>query len=333
MAAAFGSVFAPEMTIAHFDGNGWSTPQLVSSSELTLHPAAHVLHYASTCFEGLKAFRHADGSIHIFRIDQNLQRFAQSSQLVGLPPIDQETSQLMIVDLVNKYKDLVPEAPGSLYIRPTHIGTDPCVGKAAAPSSTSSQYVLISPVGDYFAAGDTALRLLVDEEQMRCAPHNGMVKSGGNYASALGPITRAKADYQADQVLFSPGGVVQETGAANFLLFDGDDLITPELNSTFLHGITRASILKLARDAGYNVIEKTLTVSDLLGYAKKPNTEAALSGTAAVLAPVGTLIYQGEEILIGDGSVGKKAIQLREQLNNIQWGKADDKHGWLTKVA
>ncbi|WP_432471624.1 branched-chain amino acid aminotransferase [Amphritea sp. HPY] len=330
--AAFGTVFMPEMAISWFDGNSWSDAEVVSSDSLQLHPGAHVLHYSSTCFEGLKAFRHEDGSIKIFRMDRNLERFAQSSQLLALPEIDKAATQKMILDIVTRFKSDVPEPPGSMYIRPTHFGTEPAIGKAASPSLTSCQYMLLSPVGDYFSGGDTTLRLLLEENGARCAAHMGMIKSGGNYASALRPIMQAKADLNADQVLFCPDGDVQETGAANFLLIDGDEVITKALDESFLHGVTRDSILTIARDLGMKVSERQLTVDELLERAAKPNCEAALSGTAAVLTPVGTLIHNGKEYPVGNGGVGATTVKLRQALNDIQWGKAEDKHGWLTSI-
>ncbi|MBR9867587.1 MAG: branched-chain amino acid aminotransferase [Oceanospirillales bacterium] len=330
--AAFGTVFMPEMAISWFDGNGWSKPEIVSSESIQLHPGAHVLHYSSTCFEGLKAFRHQDGSVNIFRMDRNIERFSQSSELLALPEIDKATTSKMIVDIVRRFKDEVPEPPGSMYIRPTHFGTEPAIGKAATPSVTSCQYVLLSPVGDYFAGGDTTLRLLLEENGARCAAHMGMIKSGGNYASALRPIMKAKKELNADQVLFCPGGDVQETGAANFLLIDGNEVITKALDESFLHGVTRDSILTIARDLGMDVQERQLTIDELLERAAKPGCEAALSGTAAVLTPVGTLIHNGKEYPVGNGGIGATTLKLRQALNDIQWGKAEDKHGWLTRI-
>ena len=330
--AAFGTVFMPEMAISWFDGSQWSTPDVVASDSLQLHPGAHVLHYASTCFEGLKAFRHEDGSVKLFRMDQNVARFAQSSELLSLPTIDQAMTRQMIIDIVARFASDVPQPPGSMYIRPTHFGTEPAIGKAAAPSLTSCQYILLSPVGDYFAGGDATLKILLEDNGMRCAPHNGMIKSGGNYASALRPTMQARAEHGVDQVLFCPGGDVQETGAANFLLIDGDEVITKDLDESFLHGVTRDSILTLARDMGMTVTERPMTVEELLERAAKPSCEAALSGTAAVLAPVGQFVYQGKTHNVGNGQVGEKTLMLRQALNNIQWGKAEDKHGWLTAV-
>jgi len=250
---AFGTQFVPEMALATFDGQQWSTPSVVPSDSISLHPGAHVLHYASTCFEGLKAFRHADGSHHIFRMDQNIERMIQSSRLLSLPAVDGPMLKAMILDLVGRYTHEIPAPPGTMYLRPTHMGTETAIGKAAAPSAQSMLYVLASPVGDYFAGGDATLRVLIDEVGMRCAPHMGMVKSGGNYASALQVLNKARAEHQADQVLFCPDGDVQETAAANFILIDGNELITKPLDSTFLHGVTRASVLTLAADMGMTV--------------------------------------------------------------------------------
>lgn len=330
--AVFGTVFMPEMVLATFENNQWSQAKVVPADSLQLHPGAHVLHYSSTCFEGLKAFRHADGSVHVFRMDQNIKRFAQSAKLLSLPEIDQAQVAKMILDIVAQYADDVPQPPGSMYIRPTHIGTEASIGKAAAPSMTSIMYVLLSPVGDYFTGGAKPLRLLLDETGMRCAPHMGMIKSGGNYASALGPISKARATVNADQILFCPHGDVQETGAANFLLIDGNEIITKGLDTSFLHGVTRDTILTLAKDMGMTVSERNITVSELLERSAKPGVEAALSGTAAVLTPVGTFIHNDQEYTVGSGEPGPVTAKLRQALNDIQWGKAADTHNWLQRV-
>lgn len=321
-----------QMALAKYENHAWSASSIVPSDKIELHPGAHVLHYSSTCFEGLKAFKHEDGSINIFRMDANIKRLAQSTELLYLPSIDKAQLGDMIKQIVALYANDVPAAPGSMYIRPTHIGTEASIGKAAVSSETSMLYVLISPVGDYFAGGVKPLRLLLEDNGMRCAPHMGMIKSGGNYASALGPIARARKNHSADQVLFCPNGDVQETGAANFILIDGNEIITKALDSSFLHGITRDSILTIARDMGMKVSERNFTVDELIERAQKPGTEAALSGTAAVLTPVGTLIHNGQEIRVGSGEAGATTMKLRQALNDIQWGKAEDKFGWLQKV-
>lgn len=329
---AFGTVFMPEMSLSENAGSGWETAKVVKSDSIQLHPGAHVLHYSSTCFEGLKAFKHEDGSVKIFRMDANIARLAQSSDLLSLPSVDKPQVHQMILDIVSRFASDVPEPPGSMYIRPTHIGTEPAIGKAAAATVSSMLYILLSPVGDYFSGKSKALRILLDEEGMRCAPHMGVVKSGGNYASALPQIKKAQQNVQADQVLFCPGGDVQETGAANFILIDGNEIITKALDSTFLHGITRDSILTIARDLGMTVSERELSITELLERAAKPGTEAALSGTAAVLTAVGTFIYDDKEYQVGTGDEGPTTRKLRQTLNDIQWGKSADTHGWLTDV-
>lgn len=329
---AFGSVFMPDMTLSKFDGNQWGPIEFVPANSLSFHAGAHGLHYSSSVFEGLKAFKHADGSINFFRMDRNIARLATSSELLSLPVIDTSLTTKMITDITERFGSDIPEPPGSMYIRPTHIGTDPIIGAAASPSKTSYLYILLSPVGDYFTSDAGTLRVLIETEGIRCAPHMGIVKSGGNYASALAPTLKAKQEFKADQILFCPNGDVQETGASNFLLIDGNTLITRALDSTFLHGVTRDSLLTIARDIGMSVEERELSVTELLERAEKPDCEAALSGTAAVLTPVGTLINNGKEHTVGNGKPGTTTLKLRQILNAIQWGKAEDTHGWLTKI-
>jgi len=331
MAGNFGTQFMPQMSICHFDGS-WSEEQLVSSDSLSLHPAAHVLHYASTCFEGLKAYRQADANVAIFRMDKNIARFDQSSRLLYLPDIDKEQLSRMITSTVAHFRDQVPDAPASMYIRPTHIGTEPAIGKAAARSATSTMFVLLSPVGDYFSGGDANLRLLLEDKGVRCGPDHGMVKGGGNYASALKHIERARSSFNADQVLFCPGGNVQETGAANFILVDGDEIVTKSLDESFLHGVTRESLLTLARDRGLTVSERELSIAELIERAANPECEAGLTGTAAVVAAVGTLIHEGREYPVGSGQPGPKIRAMRDELNSIQWGHIPDTRQWLTVV-
>jgi branched-chain amino acid aminotransferase len=190
--------------------------------------------------------------------------------------------------------------------------------------------VLASPVWDYFAGGMKPLKILVEEQAQRCAPHLGRVKTGGNYAAAMGPTLAARREHGVDQVLFCPGGEVQETGAANFLLLRPGRLVTRSLDSTFLHGVTRDSLLTLARDMGYAVEERVFSVDEMLAWAK--DGEAALSGTAAVLAGVGTLVRGGMAHKVGSGDVGPETRRLREALVAIQQGTAPDRHGWLTRV-
>jgi len=235
----------------------------------------------------------------------------------------------MVIDVVHENLADSPEPPASLYLRPTLIGTLENIGAAAAPSTEATLFVLASPVGDYFAGGASALKLLITENA-RTTEQLGSTKTGGNYAAALGPTLAAKEKYGVDQVLFCPDGDVQETGAANFLLISDDEIITKPLDSSFLHGMTRDSILKLGAELGYKISERQFTVEDLLE--KVATYEACLSGTAATLSPVGTLVYNGEEIPVRDGQPGPNRKKLQTALQNIQYGLEPDTHGWLTEV-
>jgi len=327
----FGTLLTSHMAVATYQEGRWHESEIKPVAPIELSPAAHVLHYASTCFEGFKAFRHTDGSVNIFRMDRHIQRMRQSARQLVLP--EPEAAQLadMVRALIARCRDSVPEAPGALYLRPILFGTTANIGAAATPTAEASVVVLASPVWDYFAGGAKPLRILVDDENTRSAAQMGMVKTGGNYAAALGPTLSARAKYQADQVLFCPGGQVQETGAANFLLIRDGEVLTRGLDTTFLHGVTRDSLLTLARDLNYKVSERTFEVSEMLKWVK--SGEAALSGTAAVLAGVGTLIYRGAEHRVGDGGgVGPLTRALRERLVAIQHGEAPDRHSWLERV-
>jgi branched-chain amino acid aminotransferase len=327
---AFGTVLTSHMAVAHYQDKQWSQSEIKPVAPLELNPAAHVLHYASTCFEGFKAFRHADGSVHVFRMDRHIERLRQSARQLVLPEPDAGQLAQMVRAVIERCRDAVPEAPGALYLRPLLIGTTPNIGAAATPSSEATLLVLASPVWDYFAGGMKPLRILVDDLNTRSAAQMGMVKTGGNYAAALGPTLAARAKYQADQVLFCPGGQVQETGAANFFLIRQGELLTRSLDSSFLHGVTRDSLLQIGRDLGYAVTERPFEVKEMLEWVGAG--EAALSGTAAVLAGVGTLIHHGKDHRVGDGEVGPLTRALREKLVQIQRGDQPDRHGWLERV-
>jgi branched-chain amino acid aminotransferase len=318
------------MAVASFQGGKWSASEIKPVGAIELSPAAHVLHYSSTCFEGFKAFRRADGSVHVFRMDKHIARMRQSARLLVLPEPDAEQLAGMVRAVIDRCREAVPEAPGALYLRPILFGTTANIGAAATPSTDATLLVLASPVWDYFAGGMKPLRILVDDEHTRSTEQMGMVKTGGNYAAAMGPTLAARAKYQVDQVLFCPGGEVQETGAANFLLLRQGELLTRNLDSTFLHGVTRDSLLTLARDNGYAVTERVFNVKEMLQWVQ--TGEATLSGTAAVLAGVGTLIHHGEEYRVGTGEVGPLTRSLRAQLIAIQQGDAPDTHRWLEKV-
>ncbi|MDB6087100.1 MAG: ilvE [Gammaproteobacteria bacterium] len=327
---AFGTLLTSHMAVASYHDGRWNATEIKPVAPIELSPAAHVLHYASTCFEGFKAFRRADGSIHVFRMDRHIERMRQSARQLVLPEPDAMQLAEMVRAVIGRCREAVPEAPGALYLRPILFGTTANIGAAATPAADASLLVLASPVWDYFAGGMKPLRILVDDEHTRSAAQMGMVKTGGNYAAAMGPTLAARAEYRADQVLFCPGGEVQETGAANFLLLRDGEILTRSLDATFLHGVTRDSLIALARDQGYAVSERVFDVKEMLEWVK--TGEAALSGTAAVLAGVGTLIHRGREHRVGSGDVGPLTRALRAQLVAIQQGEAPDRHGWLERV-
>ena len=328
--AQFGTVFCDTFAIARYADGAWGEPAIEPIAPLALHPAAHVFHYASSCFEGFKAYRRENRKGRIFRLHDHVARMQKSAASLCIPVPDAELLAGMVTGVVASNLDDIPAPPGSLYLRPTLIGTLPNIGAAAAPTTEATLYVIASPVGDYFDAGTRPLKLLVDDQRARSTEQLGSTKTGGNYAAALGPTLEAKREYGVDQVLFCPGGDVQETGAANFLLIGDNEVITKPLDTSFLHGMTRDSVLKLAADFGYKVSERNFTVAELLDAVS--SYEAALSGTAVCLAPVGGLVYNGAEIAVMDGNAGPNTERLRKALQDIQYGNAPDQFNWLTEV-
>jgi branched-chain amino acid aminotransferase len=328
---AFGTVLASQMAVAAWKDGKWSAHEFRKYGPLELSPAIHALHYGSTCFEGFKAYRWADGSVNIFRMDKHVARLRASARSLMLPQPDAEQVVAMIAGVVDRVRKEVPAAPGALYLRPMLFGTGEGIGGATTPATGAMLVVLASPVWDYFTKGPKPLRIYIEEKATRTASLMGMVKAGGNYASALGPTMLARQQYQADQVVFCPRGEVQETGAANFLLIRDGRILTRGLDTTFLHGITRESLLAIAPDLGYQVEERIFTVEEMLEWVK--DGEAALSGTAAVLAGVGTLVRAGgHEYKVGDGEVGPNTKKLRTALVSMQQGEIPTPPGWITRV-
>lgn len=325
---AFGSAFAEKMSIARYDGDRWQPWELVATGPLPIHPAIHALHYGSTCFEGLKSYRWENGEVRLFRLDRHVARMRTSAELLCLPVPEEKQLTDMINAAVRHNADSIPDLPGALYLRPMLIGTDENIGKASAPTSSAILAVLASPVGDYFSGGLRPLKVMLDEKNMRSTPQFGQAKCGANYVQALGIIEQAKARHGADQVLFCPDDDAQETGAANFVLIDDKRIITRHLDSSYLHGVTRDSVLAIGRDLGYEIEERAVSISEMKEFIK--TGEMALTGTAAVLTPVGTLVHNDEEFSVGDGGIGKNSLKLREALVDLQSGRREDTHGWIT---
>jgi branched-chain amino acid aminotransferase len=327
---AFGTVLTDRMAIAEYRDGRWGAHEFRETGPIPIHPAAHVLHYASTCFEGFKAYRWADGSVNVFRMDKHVERMRQSARLLYLPEPGAGQLEEMVLGVIDRVREQVPEPPGALYMRPLLFGLTPNIGAASQPPAEACLIVLASPVWDYFTGGMKPLRIFVEDRTHRTAEHLGVVKTGGNYAAAMGPTLAARKKHGVDQVLFCPGGSVQETGAANFLLIREGHILTRSLDSTFLHGVTRDSLLTMARDMGFEVEERVFDVAEMLEWVR--DGEAALSGTAAVLAGVGTLVYGDQEFQVGSGDVGPVTQRLRAALVAIQNGEAADRYGWSRKV-
>ena len=328
----FGTVLCDWMTTARADGGAYvygGSPEPYRDHSIS--PAAHALHYASAIFEGLKAHRQNDGSLAVFRLDRHIQRMATSAALLRLPRIDPDTLRRMIIDAVEANAPEVPDPPGSLYIRPTLVGTDPDIGAAARPTRGALLYVVNSPVGDYFKGGVRPLTLLLETSAPRTVPKFGMVKCGANYAMALGvTLDSMAASETIDQVLFATDNDVTETGAANFFLADDERVVTRHLDESFLHGVTRASVIELADHLGYQVEERTIHPDELVDWAERG--EAFLTGTAAVLAPVGSIVHDGGTLTFGGGRPGRNTMRLRQALVDIQVGAEPDPFGWSTPV-
>lgn len=318
------------MAVAHWADGSWSASTLEPVAPIPMHPASHVLHYGSACFEGLKAHKGVDGRVRIFRLDRHVARLRSSAERLCLPVPDADLLTEMVVETVRGNAELVPDTPGSLYIRPTLVGTAPNIGAAGSPSSRAMLFILTSPVGEYFTGGMRPLRLAVETARPRTTPQFGSVKTGANYAMALGVTMEARAKHDVAQVLFAPDGVLQETGASNVLLLRPDRIVTPAIDGSFLEGVTRSSILTLGSDRGLDVEEREVSMANLVEWCNVG--EVALAGTAAVLAPVGTLIIEGDEVQVGDGEVGETTRTLRQELVDVQAARSPDMHGWTLEV-
>lgn len=329
-APRFGTRFAGSMGSMTFDGTAWSDSSVVPTASFEMHPASHVFHYGSACFEGLKAHRSPDGDVGIFRLDRHMERLAGSATRVCLPVPSIEVLEGLVMDTVKAVIEEVPEPAGSLYLRPTLIGTDPDIGAAGSPSGSARLFVLASPVGDYFPGGLRPLRIGVETQRPRTTPQFGSVKAGANYVMALGVTMEYRRRFDVAQVLFVPDGRINETGASNVVLLAPGRIVTPPLDGSFLPGVTRDSVLTLASDRGFEVEERTVTLDELREWI--PGGEIALTGTAAVLTPVGTLVIDGEDHIVGDGDVGPVTAELRAALVAVQTGTGPDPHEWRRTV-
>ncbi len=332
----FGKIFTDHMFIMEYEqGKGWMNPRIEPYHRLSLDPASTVFHYAQEIFEGLKAYRTADNHIQMFRAKDNCRRLNRSAERMCMPEIDVDFNYEAMKTLVEVEKDWVPHSEGtSLYLRPTMIANDEGLGVHAAKNYI--YYIIAAPSGAYYPAGLAPINIMIEDRYVRAVRGGmGFAKTGGNYACSI------KAGEEAlkkgfSQVLWLDGETmkyVQEVGAMNMMFIIDDTIVTAPLEGSILPGITRDSILTLARDKGFKVEERRLSVEELMAAGESGRLKEAFgTGTAAVVSPVGMLEYQGKEIVVNNGEIGKVTMDFYNTLTGIQWGKKEDPHNWITKV-
>ncbi len=332
----FGKVFTDHMFVMDWDrATGWHDARIEPLAPLQLHPAATVLHYGLEIFEGMKAYRTADGKVQLFRPTENVARMNRSAERMSMPQMDPEDMLQAIKTLVSVEKDWVPHGFGtSLYIRPFLIGNDETLG---VHTLHHAKYVIIcSPSGSYYAEGINPVKIMVEDEDVRAVRGGtGFAKCGGNYGAAQRAGERAET-LGYTQVLWLDGvdrKYIEEVGAMNIMFKIDGKVVTPKLNGSILPGITRKSILELLRAEGKDPEERLISVDELIEAAENGKLEEAWGcGTAAVVSPVGWLYYKGKEYEINNGKIGPTTQELYDKLTAIQWGKAEDKFGWIVPV-
>jgi branched-chain amino acid aminotransferase len=333
----FGKVFTDHMVTIEWDeGRGWHDAVLGPRQPLSLDPACAVLHYAQEIFEGLKAYKLADGTMALFRPHENARRFNRSADRLAMPNLPEETFVEAVRQAVLADRDWFPTVEGgSLYIRPFMIATEAFLG--VRPAKQYKFLVIISAAGNYFKAGAPAVSIWVSQDYTRAAPGGtGAAKCGGNYAASLVPHAKAVARGM-DQVCFLDAAEhrwVEELGGMNlFFVFDDGSLVTPPLTGTILAGITRDSLLTLAREEGLTVREERYAIDQWRADAASGRlTETFACGTAAVVTSIGKVASHDVEFTIGSGGPGQTTQRLRDRLVSIQRGTAEDKHGWVTRL-
>lgn len=332
----FGTVFTDHMaTMRYEEGSGWGEAEIVPYGPLSLDPAAAVLHYAQAIFDGGKAFRGQDGVIRAFRPRRHVQRMLDSAARLCMPAFDPDRVYEALMTLVDLEREWVPQSPGTaLYIRPVIIATEPFLG--VRPAHQYLLYVILSPVGSYYAEGMNPLRILVSDRYVRAVDGGvGAAKTAGNYAASLLAAEEAhRAGYA--QVLWLDGvhrRYIDEVGTMNFMVRIGDQVITPPLGGTILAGVTRDSVLTLLREWGVPVAERQISIEEVIDAARDGSLrEAWGTGTAAVISPVGELGYRGESIVVNEGRTGNLTQRLYEAITAIQYARVPDTHNWMTPI-
>lgn len=333
----FGKYLTDHMvTIRYSAEKRWHDAKLGPRQALALNPATMVLHYAGEIFEGLKAYRHADGGAVLFRPEANAQRFNDSAARLAMAQLPESMFIKSVRELARIDRDWIPsQGEGSLYMRPFMIGTEVAIGNH--PSDSFLYAVIASPVGSYFKDGISGVSVWASENFTRAAPGGtGAAKCGGNYAAALAAQAEA-ATQGCEQVVFLDAVErrwIEECAGMNiFFVFDDGTLQTPPLTGTILPGITRNSLIRLARDRGMTVNEVPYAIDQWREDLRTGRlAEVFACGTAAVVAPVSQLKGPGYDLKIGDGSMGPVTAKLRQLLTDIQFGRIDDPYNWIDRL-
>jgi branched-chain amino acid aminotransferase len=330
----FGNHFTDHMVdVCWSEKGGWHRPRVSPYGPISLDPAAAVLHYAQEIFEGMKAYRHADGSIHTFRPYENAARMQRSARRMALPELQSEIFIESLKQLTAVDADWVPSAPEtSLYLRPFMFAKEAFLG--VRPAKKVNYYVIASPAGAYFPGGVEPVNIWLSTQYSRAGKGGtGAAKTGGNYASSLLPQAEAYAKGCQQVAFLDDEGNLEELGGMNIVLVKRDGtLVTPESDS-ILEGITRDSILQLATDRGHAVERRTVSLDEWRsGGASGDIVGAFACGTAAVVVPIGRLLGTDFEIVHAGPEASALALSLRQELTDIQYGRVEDRHGWLTRL-
>ena len=332
----FGTIFTDHMFNMDYSlEKGWHNPRIEPYRSLVLDPACLVLHYGQGIFEGLKAYHARDGRILMFRPEENAQRMNRSAERMCMATLDVDFQVKAIEELVRLEEGWIPRSPGtSLYIRPTMIASEAALGPR--PAKEYIYYVITGPVGAYYPEGFNPTRIFVSDQYVRAVRGGvGEAKTMGNYAASLMAATQAKK-LGCSQVLYLDAlelRYAEEVGTSNIFFRIGDELATPALGGTILPGVTRDSIIKLARHWGITVNERPIAIDEVLDAAQSGQTvEAFGSGTAAVVSPIGEFYYKGKSYPIGGGRVGEWTQRLYDELVGIQYGEKEDLFGWVRVV-
>ncbi len=332
----FGKYFTDHMFLMDYTPDkGWHDARIVPFGPLSIHPACTALHYGSEIFEGLKAYRRPDGGVQLFRPIENIRRMNRSAERLCLPQIPEDMFMEAMTTLVKMEQDWVPHSPNtSLYIRPFMIGNDENLGVHSVHHATF--IIILSPVGSYYKEGLNPVKIMIEDQDVRAVRGGtGEAKCGGNYAASNRAGERAEQKGYS-QVLWLDGverKYIEEVGAMNVLFLINGVVVTPALRGSILPGITRKSIIELLKSEGYKGEERLLSVDELAAAMADGSLEEAFgSGTAAVVSPIGSLIYKDKEYVVNGGKIGKLSQHLYDTLTAIQWGKSEDKFGWTVKL-